>query len=146
MTRDHLWQLKTISCSLAIINLYHKRKKYNLWGVLKKILISFPQSKSYRIIYIPNISSDRKYSIMWPQRCLICRNKKQYIKIILIKNMIHNMFYFNVDLLESVIVIQEFHEDWAFIIKKTCTSIININKWGPNFVLLKIQPFLFFRR
>lgn len=33
--------------------------------------------------------------------------------------MIHNMFYFNVDLLESVIVIQEFHEDWALIIKET---------------------------
>lgn len=30
----------------------------------------------------------------------------------------NNMFYSNVDLLESVIVIQEFHEDWAFIIKK----------------------------
>lgn len=43
---------------------------------IQEILISFPQSKSYPNINIPNISSDRKYSILWPQRCLICRNKK----------------------------------------------------------------------
>lgn len=144
MARDHPWQLKTIGCSLAIIT-FAIREKYNLWEVFKRILISFPQPKSFLNIHIPNISSNRKHSILWPQRCLISINKKQYIKLIFIKYMIHNMFYFNVDLLESVIVIQKFHEDWAFIIKKKL-NVYNIDKWGPNFVILKIRPFLFFRR